>query len=265
MAIAVSRSGSGCPAGTNGSLHSASAERRVRGQRRRGHARQPLDVGRRDRAPMQRGRRARRGRRRRPIEAGVDAPAGCRTCARRGRRRRAARAPARPGRSTSAGSQRDRARLTRVPEVSAPPDRSRRLQRRRQREHAAPSAIGRRRREGQHAADSGATSMSIGSCGVDIRRDQRRLAAQASAVPSAPPAIASTRPSVRSWRTMRPRPAPSARRSAISRWREDARASSRPATLAQAISSTSADDRHQDDAAASDRSCAGTTSRCRPA
>ena len=42
-----------------------------------------------------------------------------------------------------------------------------------------------------------------------------------------------------------PRPAPSARRMAISRWRDAARASSRLATLAQAMSSTSGDDCHE--------------------
>ncbi len=45
--------------------------------------------------------------------------------------------------------------------------------------------------------------------------------------------------SVSSWRTMRQRPAPSAARIDISRWRTEARASSRFATLAHAIRSTS--------------------------
>ena len=46
--------------------------------------------------------------------------------------------------------------------------------------------------------------------------------------------------SVRSWRTSRPRPAPSAAQTANVRWRLTPRASSNPATLMQAISRTSA-------------------------
>ena len=53
-----------------------------------------------------------------------------------------------------------------------------------------------------------------------------------------PPMADSSTLSVSSWRTMRPRPAPMAERMAISRERPVARASSRLATLAQAISST---------------------------
>ena len=49
----------------------------------------------------------------------------------------------------------------------------------------------------------------------------------------------SSTPSVRNWRTMRPRPAPSAIRTAISGRRTEPRASRRPATLVHAISSTS--------------------------
>ncbi len=51
--------------------------------------------------------------------------------------------------------------------------------------------------------------------------------------------IASSRPSVSSCRTRRRREAPSESRTATSRWRTEARASSRFATLPQAISSTS--------------------------
>ena len=51
-----------------------------------------------------------------------------------------------------------------------------------------------------------------------------------------PPASASTQLSVRSWRTMRPRPAPIASLTAISRCRERPRASSRLATFEQPIS-----------------------------
>ncbi len=61
---------------------------------------------------------------------------------------------------------------------------------------------------------------------------------QATAIPSAPPASDSTVLSVSSWRTMRPRLAPSAARIPNSRWRAVERASSRPATFAHAISNT---------------------------
>jgi hypothetical protein len=56
--------------------------------------------------------------------------------------------------------------------------------------------------------------------------------------PSAPPMSASTTLSASICRTRRQRPAPSAMRTAISRWRAVARASSRLATFAQAMSST---------------------------
>ena len=74
--------------------------------------------------------------------------------------------------------------------------------------------------------------------------------------PSAPPTAASSTLSVSSCRTRRARPAPSARRIAISRWRTDERASSRFATFAQAISSTQP-------TAASSVSSAGRTSPTR--
>ncbi len=60
----------------------------------------------------------------------------------------------------------------------------------------------------------------------------------ASSRPSTPPASASSRLSVSSWRTSRSRLAPSAVRTAISFERAAARASNRLATLAQAMSST---------------------------
>ena len=86
------------------------------------------------------------------------------------------------------------------------------------------------------------------------RRSPRRAAAgpaaPARAAPSRPSAprsrrrcrrrSASTTLSVSSWRTSRIRPAPTAARTTISRPRAEARASSRLATLAQAISSTKA-------------------------
>ena len=61
----------------------------------------------------------------------------------------------------------------------------------------------------------------------------------ASCKPTRPPATESSTLSTRCSRTSRPRPAPSARRTAVSFWRDDARVSSRLATLAHAISSTS--------------------------
>jgi hypothetical protein len=57
--------------------------------------------------------------------------------------------------------------------------------------------------------------------------------------PSTPPIADTTRLSVTSWRTMRPRPAPSAARIASSLWRAVPRASCRCATLTHAISRTS--------------------------
>ena len=65
-----------------------------------------------------------------------------------------------------------------------------------------------------------------------------RTPARPSATPVAPPAIASARLSVIIWRTIRPRPAPRAERTATSRVRPDARTSSRLATFAHANSSS---------------------------
>jgi hypothetical protein len=56
--------------------------------------------------------------------------------------------------------------------------------------------------------------------------------------PSAPPATASIVLSVKSWRAMRPRPAPRAVRTASSRCRPNTRASARFATLAATSNST---------------------------
>src|SRR5690349_8569484 len=67
---------------------------------------------------------------------------------------------------------------------------------------------------------------------------QRAEEAQASPNPSRPPARDRTRLSVRSWRAKRNRPAPSAVRTANSRWRPQALTRSRFATLAQAMSRT---------------------------
>ena len=64
-----------------------------------------------------------------------------------------------------------------------------------------------------------------------------RMPIVASARPATALTDASTRLSVSNWRTTRAAPAPRAVRTAISRWRASARASSRFATLAHAISS----------------------------
>ncbi len=71
------------------------------------------------------------------------------------------------------------------------------------------------------------------------RSPATRTAHAAPASPSAPPIAASTRLSINSCRTSRPRLAPNASRTEISRPRVVARASSRFATFAQAMSSTS--------------------------
>ena len=65
-----------------------------------------------------------------------------------------------------------------------------------------------------------------------------RISPAARATPQAPPRAASTRLSTSSCRAISARDAPSAVRTVISRWRAVPRASSRLATLAQAISST---------------------------
>ena len=92
-------------------------------------------------------------------------------------------------------------------------------------------------------ASTGPSSRTWSSRGMEAGLAPRiaRMAAAAKASPAAHPARPSTRLSVRSWRTIRPRPAPSAARTAISRDRAAPRASSRFATLTQAISSTQSD------------------------
>lgn len=67
-----------------------------------------------------------------------------------------------------------------------------------------------------------------------------RSTAAAAASPSTPPPRLSSILSVRSWRTIRPRPAPSAAQTANPRWRVTPRASNNPVTFTQAISSMSA-------------------------
>ena len=78
-------------------------------------------------------------------------------------------------------------------------------------------------------------SSSAGSAALSASRDQ-----EARSSPVAPPARASSRASVVSWRTRRQREAPRLMRTAISRSRASARASRRWATLTQPMRSTSA-------------------------
>src|SRR5713226_1978155 len=80
-------------------------------------------------------------------------------------------------------------------------------------------------------------SCTRGNC-CGLAATSRRTSPHARVSPSVPPTSESSMLSVRSWRTMRRRPAPSAVRMAISRRRATARASRRLATLAQAISRT---------------------------
>ena len=74
---------------------------------------------------------------------------------------------------------------------------------------------------------------------LGIRAGAARTIAAATAQPTTPPATLRSTLSVSNCRTTRPRPAPSAPRMASSRRRAMPRARSRPATLAQASSSTS--------------------------
>ena len=84
-------------------------------------------------------------------------------------------------------------------------------------------------------------------CAVRVRRASSNGSARSSSspvqtarkTPAAPPSSESSTLSVRSWRTIRPRPAPRLKRMASSFWRAVARAISRLATFAQATSSTS--------------------------
>ena len=86
---------------------------------------------------------------------------------------------------------------------------------------------------------SGSARISSGVSSDGISPSSPRVIQRASRRPRAPPAIESIRLSIRSCRISCPREAPSDSRTAISRWRAKARAISRFATLAQAISSTS--------------------------
>ena len=80
--------------------------------------------------------------------------------------------------------------------------------------------------------------MRYGTSSAGTRARSAPIPRAASAMPSGAETAPSTTLSVSSWRTIRPRPAPIAARTDISRARAVARASSRLATLAQAMSST---------------------------
>ena len=86
----------------------------------------------------------------------------------------------------------------------------------------------------------GATSSTIGPRPRDIMARSRSVTQYASATPAVPPAAARSALSVRSWRTIRPRAAPSESRTAISCCLALERTINRPARLAQATSSTTA-------------------------
>ena len=100
------------------------------------------------------------------------------------------------------------------------------------------------------------------------RATRARVHQKATASPAVPPSRPSRRLSVRNCRTSRARPAPSADRTATSRVRDCARASSRFATLTQAISSTKVTAPSSTSSAGRTlrtiRSCSGTARRsCR--
>jgi len=74
--------------------------------------------------------------------------------------------------------------------------------------------------------------------GSTVHSEPAGATRDAMARPSAPPAAPNRRLSTRSWRTIRPQPAPSAARTASSDCRASMRTSKRFATLAQAINIT---------------------------
>ena len=95
-----------------------------------------------------------------------------------------------------------------------------------------------------NAADNASTrglksaSSGTGSHDVPSRYGIPLRSQNPSSKPTAPPRLASTSPSVSIWRAMRNEPAPRASRRLTSRCRDTARASSRFARFAQAMSST---------------------------
>ncbi len=136
----------------------------------------------------------------RPAAAHARAPTPCRPGAGRRPGRRARRATPAPGRTPGSPT-------SEMPRAKASAD-------------ASTVTSSRRGRSGGASATSAATPT------------------RATSAPAIPAATASTTLSVRSWRTRRARPAPTAARTTISRPRAEARASSRLATLAQAMSRT---------------------------
>ena len=85
---------------------------------------------------------------------------------------------------------------------------------------------------------SGSGLMSRGLLSLGMSAINPRVMMTARMMPAAPPASDSTRLSIRSWRISCPREAPIESRTAISFCRAKARAISRFATLAQAMSNT---------------------------
>ena len=86
---------------------------------------------------------------------------------------------------------------------------------------------------------SGVVLINSGEPSDGTKATSTRVSATATARPRTPPMSESSTLSTSSWRTSCPREAPSDSRTAISRCRAKARAISRLATLAQAMSSTS--------------------------
>src|SRR5215813_5862474 len=84
------------------------------------------------------------------------------------------------------------------------------------------------------------TLLGINPVSLSVSATSALLPHMAKSTPTTPPRPASSTLSVNNCRINRPRPAPTASRTVISALREVARASNRLATLAQAISSTSA-------------------------
>ena len=114
--------------------------------------------------------------------------------------------------------------------------RGRRAQRRQHAERRRPSpASG---RPPTTSAGRSTEGVSVSGSDIGMSRASSGTEATATRTPSAPPSRARSRLSVTSCRTRRSRPAPSAARSSSSRLLAYARASSRFARLAQAISST---------------------------
>src|ERR1022692_4588809 len=87
---------------------------------------------------------------------------------------------------------------------------------------------------------SGAMRKTTSELPAESQAANRRVMASESSQPATPPIPASSRLSASNWPTMRARPAPSARRSAISERRRAARANNRLPILAQAITSSNA-------------------------